>query len=304
MKKTLIALTVAALASTSASALTVYEQDGNSIAVGGAIKLALSKETGKKTEMLKEDAKINVSAKYAISGDAYALGYYEYSFLEKGAVDSGVKKAYVGLGGAGHQVTFGMQNTIGDSVGEAGFDNLYGVAKSYVDGSGDDLISYRYTGLQNWTFGLDYNVKQGQKGNKKDAAVIGAIYSADGFTGELAYQHKGKVHSFDTAFSFQADTVKYALDFGYAKAKGSDANYYVSPGVKVQLDKTGIYGTYTYAKEFDKDANKFKKSHGVNLGVDYAIAKNTSLFVEGRYTKAKGDDKANKAIGVGMKVEW
>ncbi|MDP8101847.1 porin [Phocoenobacter atlanticus] len=300
MKKTLVALTVAALTATSASALTVYQQDNNSIEVGGAIKLALSKETGKKTEMLKKDAKINVKAKYGIGSDAYALGFYEYDFLTPK-----VKKAYVGLGNSAHQVTFGMQNTIGDDVGEAGFDNLYGVGKSYVDGSGDDLISYRYTGLENWTFGLDYNVKVGNEDSKKNAAVLGAIYSADNFTAEFAYQRKDKRNSVDTAFSVQADNVKYALDFGFSKDKdskvvgdNSKTDYYVAPGVKVQLDKTGLYGTYAYEKKAGK------KSHGVNLGVDYAIAKNSLLFVEGNYTKEKGADKANKAIGVGMKVEW
>lgn len=43
MKKTLVALAVAAVAATSANAAVVYDQDGSKVEVGGSLRLLLTK---------------------------------------------------------------------------------------------------------------------------------------------------------------------------------------------------------------------------------------------------------------------
>lgn len=44
MKKTIVALAVAAVAATSANAATVYNQDGTKVDVNGSVRLILKKE--------------------------------------------------------------------------------------------------------------------------------------------------------------------------------------------------------------------------------------------------------------------
>ncbi|MDP8099936.1 porin [Pasteurella atlantica] len=327
MKKTLVALTVAALTATSASALTVFEENGSTIKVGGAVKLHMEKvKNGGKSKsvaMIKDDAKINVEAKYAF-GDAYALGFYEYDFL-----GSKAKKAYVGLGNnAGHQVTFGLQNTFADNVGESSFDNIWGVRGKFTQGDADSTIAYRYTGLEGWEFGADYVLKQTGifKIDGNDVAVeqkawfdLGAKYSVDNFTAAFAIsQQKNSVRDFtkligknllvkkttalDTGFSYVMDNLTFALDLGYAKFDfGNDSAkaYYVSPGMKAAFGDAAVYGNYTYTKVEDF------KIHGFNLGTEYQLVKNAKVFAEVKYEKVKdADKKADKAFGVGMKVEW
>ncbi|MDP8160327.1 porin [Pasteurella atlantica] len=333
MKKTLVALTVAALTATSASALTVFEQDGSTVKVGGAIKLHMDKvkegKTSKSTAMHKDDAKINIEAKYAF-GDAYALGFYEYDFLAPK-----VKKAYVGLGNdAGHQVTFGLQNTFADNVGHSSFDNIWGVRSKFTPGDSDSMIAYRYTGLEGWEFGADYVLKQTKTyedamGNDQEVKEkawfdLGAKYSAGDFTADFAVSQRKnflmdarkfggpknatlyKGTALDTGFSYMMDNLTFALDLGYAKYKpesNSDSlkAYYVSPGMKAAFGDAAVYGNYTYSKYEDT------KVHGINLGTEYQLVKNAKVFAEFNYDKTKRpnqDSVKNKAFGVGMKVEW
>ncbi|MDP8051941.1 porin [Pasteurella atlantica] len=326
MKKTLVALTVAALTATSASALTVFEENGSTIKVGGAVKLSVQKESlskgtiakrvakdgakadvGKKTKMRKHDAKINVEAKYAF-GDAYALGFYEYDFL-----GSTAKKAYVGLGNnAGHQVTFGLQNTFADNVGESSFDNIWGVRKKFLSGDADNSIAYRFTGLENWEFGADYVLKTQEFAGynaagevvfeeNKAAFDLGAKYSANDLTVGFAYGHQKKTNAFDLGLAYQMDNLTFAFDVGYLKMDKTKA-YYVSPGMKAAFGDAAVYGNYNYYKSKTGDAKT--KKHGFNLGTEYQLVKNAKVFAEFNYVKVKDADKADKAFGVGMKVEW
>ncbi|MDP8079646.1 porin [Phocoenobacter skyensis] len=245
MKKTLIALTVAALASTSASALTVYSQDGATVDVTGAVKMVLQKETDKKAVINKKDTKLGVKAKYEFGTDAYALAAYEYSFLKPE-----VKKAYIGVGSASAgQLTFGLQNTFADGVGESSFDNAFGVKDRFARGDADNMISYRYTGLSDWEFGVDYMLatnpsKKTMKVNGADEEFVlenkawfdlGAKYSANDLTVAFAYSQANGIadyeykdnkyiadsaKTFDVALGYTMDNVKFGLDVGYLKTKG------------------------------------------------------------------------------------
>ncbi|MDP8162239.1 porin [Pasteurella skyensis] len=327
MKKTLIALTVAALASTSASALTVYSENGATVDVTGAVKMVLQKETNQKAKINKKDAKLGIKAKYDFGTDAYALAAYEYSFLEPK-----VKKAYIGVGSASAgQLTFGLQNTFADGVGQSTFDNAFGALSRFIPGDSDDMISYRYTGLENWSFGADYILKKDVSQADMDKAVkdvndqiatgdisdlfgkafklatlgddfvsVGAQYDANNLTAGFAYAHAEETNLVDAGFAYKLDDVKLGLDLGYSKV-GDLKGFYVSPGVKVSLGDAAVYGTYSYTKfKFDDVSTKL---HGFNLGAEYTLAKNALIFVEGNYIKVKDKDSV-KAIGVGMKVEW
>lgn len=310
MKKTLIALTVAALASTSASALTVFNDEGMQVDVFGKIKAQLeASETGDvthRTGINKKDARIGVKMQYAINDSAYVLGVYEHDFA-----DAATLKAYAGLGGYGHQVTIGLQNSFSDYVGQATFDNAFGVGAEFIPDDADNMISYRYTGLANWTFGADYvfesesdDLNGNNHGNSDNWASIGAQYSADGFTAGFAYAAGDESHAIDTGFSYQMNDVIYALDFGFKDDSKTDYDlFYVTPGVKVMFGDAAVYGSYTFYKADGKKGLADTNAHGINLGTEYNITKNALVYLEGNYWHAESGD-SDKAIGLGMKVEW
>ncbi|MDP8171394.1 porin [Pasteurella skyensis] len=335
MKKTLIALTVAALASTSASALTVYSENGSTVDVTGAVKMVLQKEkvgdVSKKTVINKKDAKLGVKAKYDFGTDAYALAAYEYSFLNTDETSGEVKKAYIGVGSkSAGQLTFGLQNTFADGVGASSFDNAFGVRDKFIPGDADNSIAYRYMGVEGLELGLDYVLSTE---TSKAWYDLGAKYSTGDITVAFAFSqakktpksYKGydffvdKATALDTSVSYKMDNVTFGLDLGYAKfddlaraVKDADGKitgykaetgdvkaYYVSPGVKVAFGDAAVYGNYTYTKAEDA------KWHGINLGAEYTLVKNALVFAEFNYSKEKDSDTgAVKAIGVGMKVEW
>ncbi|MCK3656798.1 hypothetical protein A4G19_14045 [Pasteurellaceae bacterium Macca] len=89
MKKTLVALAVTAFAASSASALTVYEQDGTKVDFDGSVRLLLEKQGKKENDATKQRAHSNlhndgtrfgVKVKHDIAEDLYAFGRLEFRF--------------------------------------------------------------------------------------------------------------------------------------------------------------------------------------------------------------------------------
>ena len=128
MKKTVIALAIAAMAATSANAATVYEQDGTKVEVGGSLRVLLGKFGHNQRGDLKNDgSRLKVSASHKLSDDFKAFAAYESRFNEKQAKNNqkadtgfgniGTKKLYLGLDFANvGAVSFGRQLTNADDV--------------------------------------------------------------------------------------------------------------------------------------------------------------------------------------------
>nr|ADJ38721.1 outer membrane protein P2 [Glaesserella parasuis] len=229
MKKTLVALAVAAFAA-SASAVTVYENEGTKVDFDGQLRLLLekqaSKEKGKSstdghTNLKNNSSRFGISIKHNINENLYGFGRYE-TRLGSGSKNAAkwgdvtTDEAYVGLGGYGHEISFGKQAVIGDSIGQAGFDKVYGVGTGGIkytyevedsitvdnkqgtfkysaaqEGfdiltqSSDSTINYTYTGIEGLTLGANYNVaneRDNKGGVKVDSTKsgfgLGAKYTA------------------------------------------------------------------------------------------------------------------------------
>ena len=116
MNKTLIALAVSAAAvATGANAAEIYNNDGNSIEMGGRAEARMSLKDGKAED--KTRVRLNFLGKAQISDNLYGLGFYEGEFTtnEQGAktdVNGGNdaltnRLMYAGLGGAFGEVAYG-----------------------------------------------------------------------------------------------------------------------------------------------------------------------------------------------------
>ncbi len=117
MNKTLIALAVSAAAlATGANASEIYNQDGNSIAMGGRAEARLSMKDGKAED--KTRVRLNFLGKAQITDGLYGVGFYEGEFntnddgraTDTDANDLTNRYAYAGIGGAFGEITYGKND--------------------------------------------------------------------------------------------------------------------------------------------------------------------------------------------------
>ena len=350
MKKTLVALTVAALAAASAQAVTVVDADGTKVDFDGSLRLIMEKGNVKTTQvgqaatkksssaLRNAGSRFGVKAKHQLGEDFYALGRVEFRFDDTESRDQFgslyAKRAYVGLGSKAYgNITFGRQVTIADDLSQAN-DYEYGLISkgAYIPTSGTGVIRYDYKGIEGLQVGGHYVF--GEKENLlKNAYGVGALYAQDNYDVRVAYGHtnyetgsntlKHRKDGYLASAGYSFGDFKVTGDFGYAYEKAGVANdqpsktnkFYVSPGFSYQvIPASKVYGNYLYERVKTKEDSK-ETTHAFLLGVDYKFHKQVVAFVEGKYARTKSFDyvnngynytskKADKAIGVGMRVFW
>lgn len=214
MKKTLVALAVSAFAVSSASAITLYENDGTTVSFDGSVRFVLEQANKKSKDaagtertaikthsnLRNAGSRMALRFKHEINDDLYALGRVEVRFRSddttgssnksSGFGDLYTKRAYAGLGSKTFgEVTFGRQLTIADDYGLTK-DYEYGMVpkSSYIETEGESVIRYDYFGIEGLQIGLNYNFpnsrSNGTRGEVpvdeiKNAYGIGATYSTE-----------------------------------------------------------------------------------------------------------------------------
>ncbi|MWQ63235.1 porin [Glaesserella parasuis] len=345
MKKTLVALAVAAFAA-SASAVTVYENEGTKVDFDGQLRLLLEEQATKEkgqsstrghTNLKNNSSRFGISIKHNINENLYGFGRYETrldsnSKNAAGWGDVKTKYAYVGLGGYGHEISFGKQAVIGDSIGQAGFDKVYGVGTGGIKysanntnkkgfdiltDSSDSAINYTYTGIEGLTLGANYNVanKRDEMGEVKvDSAKsgfgLGAKYTAkiaesQSVTVAAGYTHddykSGSVNKKDKdgvyfGLKYVNAPFTVAVDGGHGVEKTGNVKEkidFVRTGARFDVTpKSGVYGNYSYGTYKNKAYKA--TAHQFMLGADYKLHKQVVTFVEGRLIKNK--DSNNKKV--------
>ena len=353
MKKTLVALAVTAFAA-SASAVTIYENDGSKFEVDGRLHVVAQKNTTKAgssateghSSLANDGSRVGFTATHALNDDVSAFGRVEFRLDgDKTTTASGssnwgdlyTKRAYVGLGGNGHQVTFGKQLLIGDDIGRIGLDNHYGVDSdlSAIDGQkiltkeSNSAVEYRFTGVKGLTLATNYSFADTQDtidSSKADYGV-GAVYGFDVAEGQkasvsLGYSHTDFQHVTGSAkkdkdgvyggVNFENALLKVGVDGGRAVLKNTagdktNTTSFIRTGLKVKAtDKIAVYGNYGYLTV--KDADGFKdKAHRFMLGTEYQVHKYVKTYVEGnfdRITFSDGSKQKDKGIAAGLVVFW
>ncbi|UVV65830.1 porin [Glaesserella parasuis] len=342
MKKTLVALAVAAFAA-SASAVTVYENEGTKVDFDGQLRLLLEKQASKvkgqsstdgHTNLKNNSSRFGISIKHNINENLYGFGRYETRLGSdsKNAAEWGdvtTEEAYVGLGGYGHEISFGKQAVIGDSIGQAGFDKVYGVGTGGIKysanntnkkgfdiltASSDSAINYTYTGIEGLTLGANYNVANER--DKKTGKVkvdsaesgfgLGAKYTAkiaesQSVTVAAGYTHddykSGSVNKKDKdgvyfGLKYVNAPFTVAVDGGHGVEKTGNVKEkidFVRTGAR--FDVTPKSGVYgNYSYGTYKNKAYKATAHQFMLGADYKLHKQVVTFVEGRLIKNKDSD--------------
>ncbi|WP_373778300.1 porin [Glaesserella sp.] len=330
MKKTLIALATAALATTSAQALTVYENEGTTVGFDGSLRLILEnakKETngvGNRTHsnLRNADSRFGVRVNHELDSGLYALGRLEFRFDSDDSQDTSdfgdlyAKRAYVGLGHKQYgEVTFGRQLTIADDIGLTD-DYEYGIIPGYTQTDGTAVVRYDYKAIEGLQLGVNYNFAEKRDASGevltneiKNGYGAGFVYATDvapeqRFMIESAYTrnnyatHTNSKHYADgvelgVGYRIGALTLVADLGYGNEKLGGAKARgYFVSPGVQYQVTPNiRVYGNYLY------EHNKFTG----NINSDDLVEGSSFAKVENDTGAAK-EKSHGGLVGVDYKV--
>ncbi|OBW91385.1 membrane protein [Gallibacterium genomosp. 3] len=303
MKKTLVAVAVAALAATSANAAVVYNQDGTKVEVGGQFRVLLSKNSGERADLKNPGSRVHIKATQDLGSGYSALAATELRFSSKDADGNSnqdfndIEAKYVYAGFAQEQVgtlTFGSQATNLDDLGISDYTYDLGDVKQ-VHTSDKKAAKFRSAEWNGFSFGLDYffgNAKKYDDKEQNGKGWGGALFYTAEIANDTTLTLNGgfsKVKHFDktatvsdyneNAFVVGTELASgpFALAVDYSENKASGAK-------DATLDEFGT-GTVTI------NPNKLR---ALEVGVKYNYLENAKVYGEYQYFKAtprSGDDK-------------
>uniref|UniRef100_UPI00403DF3C4 porin n=1 Tax=Pasteurella multocida TaxID=747 RepID=UPI00403DF3C4 len=332
MKKTIVALAVAAVAATSANAATVYNQDGTKVDVNGSVRLLLKKEKDMRGDLIDNGSRVSFKASHDLGEGLSVLGYAELRFSKskdvkdkKGKVNQPIgnevhaKRLYAGFAYEGlGTLTFGNQLTIGDDVGVSDYTYFNSGINGVLITSGQKAINFKSAEFNGFTFGGAY-VFSGDA--NKDALrdgrgfVVAGLYNRQigdvGFAFEAGYSQKYVEQKKEKAFLVGAELSYAGLALGvdYAQSKVTNVGgkkRALEVGLNYDLnDKAKVYTDFIWKKESPK--GNVKRTRTVAVGFGYKLHKQVETFVEGAWGRKKdADGKTTKdnVVGTGLRVHF
>lgn len=163
MKKTLLALAVAAMAASGANATVIYDKDGAKVDLYGRVALEVIKAENKRTDVADKGSRLGVRAFQEIGNGYEALASAELRFSKTGFGDD--IRAQRVFGGVRHNdigsLTFGRQLVLGDHIPKANYTKEMG-GNVFLDSHGKALhfMSAKFNGVR---FAADYYVGNSNK---------------------------------------------------------------------------------------------------------------------------------------------
>ncbi|HII3810861.1 TPA: porin [Pasteurella multocida] len=303
MKKTIVALAVAAVAATSANAATVYNQDGTKVDVNGSVRLLLKKEKDKRGDLMDNGSRVSFKASHDLGEGLSALAYAELRFSKdvknkygeviKQPIGNNVhaKRLYAGFAYEGvGTLTFGNQLTIGDDVGVSDYTYFLGGINNLLS-SGEKVIHFKSADFAGFRFGADYvfdeDPSKTEAANKKNinnnAYVLGVLYNRTvgdlGLALEAGYSSK-KIDDAMLSVNQKAWTVggelsyqDFAVAVDYSQVKSG------------KLDTISWRGQKHPGKP-DQDGSFFHKVREVELGLKYQFIPESKIYTDFIWGKA------------------
>ncbi|BFQ93472.1 porin [Gallibacterium anatis] len=308
MKKTLIALAVAAVAATSANAAVVYNQDGTKVEVGGQFRVLLTKNSGERADLKNPGSRVEIKATQELGSGFSALAATQLRFSARDAAgdekqDFNDIEAYnVYAGFAQDQIgtlTFGKQNTNQDDLGISDYTYDLGDVKMTHnhDKKAAKFRSVEWNGL---SVGADYFFGDADK--YKNGRANPEEQNGKGWGAALFYTAE------------VANDTTLTVNGGYTKVKQFDrtdptnnGDYNESAYVVGAELATGPFALAVDWSEKHSTNNtdklkfgvgtlesNFHKVEALEVGAKYNYLENAKVYGEYQYQKAtknSGDDK-------------
>ncbi|MFV0449850.1 MAG: porin [Vibrio sp.] len=321
MKKTLLALAVAAVSTSALAAGNIYDDGTTSFNVKGEIDTYLSTAEVKTTEAgvatkLSADpdvnlwAKIQIDATHKLSDSVTAFGSFE---IENGngfdswaglTSDSNTTKTddlYFGFNfGENFGIAMGEIGDFGDSLDAVTIDNTnegIGYMDDFVNSleSAGHAVSAKYTvgGLK-----LIADAYLSSDENEDEAYGVSAQYAFnDMFTLGATYQDQGNRGSEIMGVAARMSVAGFGAAVNYVledKVNGEELDV-ISAALDYQIEKVRLYTSFGFAE----DDNSDKEITYYTVGADYAVSSNIAAFLE--YSNAETEtDSNNKVEGDGV----
>ena len=255
MKKTVIALAIAAFAATgAANAATVYNQDGTKVELGGSARIFLGK-LGKdqRGDLVNDGSRIKINATHTLDNGLSAFVGYETRFngTQTNAKGKSIQKQsgsdtsfggittnklFVGFGFENvGKLSFGRQATTADDVLGDGLYYRSG-DNNILTTSADKSIKFRSADFEGFSFGADYLFGNPEKYTTNDSYKNGV-----GVTAFYNYDFE-KNHNIEFAAGYTFD--RYDLNSSLASRK--EHNWLLSSHYRLDAFKFAVaYGQHT-----------------------------------------------------------
>ncbi|WP_032092231.1 porin [Necropsobacter rosorum] len=299
MKKTLVALAVAA-AAVSASATTVYSNEGTTFDIGGRVDVALGKfGDNQRGDLRNNESRIDFHAEHQITDGVKALAHLRIRFNDKDGDtvdrwDSNnsfnnptTNKLWAGLQADNiGRLTFGRQNTSGDDVQLNDPTYLFGGNNNLTDG-GKKVVTFRSADFelaqgQTLTFGLDYLFGQSDKNNLAKSKLKYGYGSALFYNGQYTDDLSLELNAGATFDKFDN-----GVDTSGAREKKS---WRVASLLHYGPAALGAeYGQSTYKNLNDVDTDSTDgKARFLEVGAQYQVLPESKVYLQWQRNEFKG----------------
>ncbi|ARB74641.1 porin [Pasteurella multocida] len=313
MKKTIVALAVAAVAATSANAATVYNQDGTKVDVNGSLRLILKKEKNERGDLVDNGSRVSFKASHDLGEGLSALAYTELRFsknvpvqvkdqqgevvreyeVEKLGNNVHVKRLYAGFAYEGlGTLTFGNQLTIGDDVGLSDY-TYFNSGINNLLSSGEKAINFKSAEFNGFTFGGAYVFSaDADKQALRDGRgfVVAGLYNRKmgdvGFAFEAGYSQK-----------YVKQEVEQNPPAAQKVFKDEKEKAFM---VGAELSYAGLALGVDYAQS--KVTNVDGKKRALEVGLNYDLNDRAKVYTDFIWEKEgpKGDVTRNRTVAVGF----
>ncbi|VEB23526.1 porin [Avibacterium volantium] len=300
MKKTLLALAVAAVA-TSASAATVYKNDTSKVDVSGSVRVALGKFGDEQRGDLRNDgSRLWVKAEHDLQNGLKALGGLELRFDNIDNYDSmtsaqqaqakakntfanpRVRQLFAGLALSDvGQVTFGKQETTLDSVQLSDFTYIWG-GNNNLNDFADKSIKFKSAEWSGFSFGLDYAFGRSNKdrsaSGSPDAKLkygYGAsLFYSNNFTDDLA--------------------LNLAAGYGVDRKDDDRTTNTVAKDTSWRTSAQIVYGPASFGVEYGQTVSKengvkTETNKSLLVGAKYQVMEPTDVYVQWQRNQEKDE---------------
>lgn len=303
MKKTLVALAVAAFATTSASAATILNSDGTEVNLNGRVGFLLEKNTTRvgegrstgHTYLANDGSRIEFVARHTTNSGLYALGQARANFngqVVQDTFNTGtstrsraaattvdgfgnlvVSQAFVGLGSAQFgEITFGRRGHINDINDKADFAANYDGYTSTLAGNGNAVVRYDYTGVEGLTLSAGYRLAEQRVDENNIRAAKGEVNQGSvqsGYGASVNFAAEGA----NVGLAYTREDLRTGTDRKHFRnAYGFSAGYTVS-GVSFGADYSGRYENNQGARTV---------TNNVRVGAQFAV--DPSITVASTYS--------------------
>ncbi len=321
MKKTLIALAIAATAASSVNAAQIYKSDSNTIDFYGQLRQYVVSDGS--YNKISDGSRAGFKFSHSLNATTDLLGHIEFNAHDsfKG------RYSYVGISNADYgTLTVGKQDIV--------FDEVWGVENSYANGGNsvlpesaggnmtwnpDAMVRYAISSDAGW-LKADYVNDQSKTNARSAEAFVGTSFGnvevyggagyADNDTGAYdVLTGDSLVHAMATV-NYANDTVSFGATYWYmsvdsvAGVDGADldTNSLAVAGSYKVSDVTTAYAEWEYITDYQAEGNDFNQ---VNVGAKTYLTPKFMAFAEVAFQSDDNEaDSDNVIYGTGVRYYW